>query len=69
MLEEELVLTQAVQHEMFRLTMLLQEFGVDEDVIQVDTNNTFHDEVMEDVIHHLWKVAGELVRPKNIPGA
>ena len=32
--------------------MLCQRLGEDQDVIQVHTDHSFHDEVMEDVIHH-----------------
>src|SRR5271163_657501 len=32
--------------------MLLNGLGEDQDVIKVHTNNTFRDQILEDVIHH-----------------
>ncbi|KAG5723895.1 hypothetical protein E4T56_gene9823 [Termitomyces sp. T112] len=41
-----------IQDETGDLTVFLQHFGVDEDVIEVHAHYTLHNEVLEDVIHH-----------------
>ena len=46
--------------------MFIQCLSEDEDIIEVDHHYTFRDEVFEDSVHHIWKVAGLLVKPKNI---
>ncbi|KAG5339228.1 hypothetical protein C0989_005142 [Termitomyces sp. Mn162] len=47
-----LVLAEAFQDNAHDLAMLLQGFGVDEDIVKIHANNTFHNQIMEDVIHH-----------------
>ncbi len=46
--------------------MLFLIFGEDQDVIKVNRHLPFRDQVMENVIHLYWKVAGKLVSLKNI---
>ncbi|KAG6892434.1 hypothetical protein C0993_003848, partial [Termitomyces sp. T159_Od127] len=54
-LEIELVLAKAFQDNMCDPAVLSKCFGVDEDVIKVDTHYTLCNEVLEDVIHHCLK--------------
>ncbi|KAG5350172.1 hypothetical protein C0989_012409 [Termitomyces sp. Mn162] len=51
-LEVELVLVEAFQDKMSDLTVFLQHFGVDEDVIEVYAHYTLCNEVLKDVVHH-----------------
>ncbi|KAG5348178.1 hypothetical protein C0989_010882, partial [Termitomyces sp. Mn162] len=48
----ELVLAEAFQDKTSDLTVFLQRFGVDENVIKVHTHYTLCNEVPEDVVHH-----------------
>ncbi|KAG5337138.1 hypothetical protein C0989_010565 [Termitomyces sp. Mn162] len=48
----ELVLAEAFQNEASDLTMFLQRFSIDEDVVKVHTHYTLCYKVPEDVIHH-----------------
>ena len=50
--EEEFVLLQDLQHPSDRLRVLFLCLGEDQDVVQIDHHNTFHYEVLEDVVHH-----------------
>ncbi|KAG5352296.1 hypothetical protein C0989_002898 [Termitomyces sp. Mn162] len=53
--EVELVLVEAFQDKASNPTVLLQHFGVDEDVVEVYTHYVLHKEVPEDVVHHSLK--------------
>ncbi|KAG5333120.1 hypothetical protein C0989_006273, partial [Termitomyces sp. Mn162] len=50
-LEVELVLAEAFQDKMGDLTVFLQHFSVDEDVIKVYAYYTLHNKVLKDVVH------------------
>ncbi|KAG5342016.1 hypothetical protein C0989_005696 [Termitomyces sp. Mn162] len=51
-LEVELVLAEAFQDKVSDLTVFLQHFGIDEDVVKVYTHYALCYEVLEDVVHH-----------------
>ncbi|KAG5340928.1 hypothetical protein C0989_012551 [Termitomyces sp. Mn162] len=59
-LEVELVLAEALQDKASDLTVFLQHFGIDEDVIKVYTHYALCYEVLEDVIHHGLKGGGAI---------
>jgi len=46
--------------------MLLHRLHEDEDVIQVDADYTLGDQILDISFIMVWKVAGLLVRPKNM---
>jgi hypothetical protein len=50
--EEKLVFTKSFEDELCDATMLFDGFCEDEDVIEVDTDNAFHDKILENVVHH-----------------
>jgi len=52
MSEIEFVLSESFQYQMGDLVMLFHCLCKDEDVIQVDTDHTLGDEILENVIHH-----------------
>jgi len=52
MLEIEFVLLELFQYQLCHSVMLFHRLCEDEDVVQVDTDHTFGDKVLEDVIHH-----------------
>ena len=52
MVEVQLVLSESFEHQVCHLVMLFHRFHKGEDVVQVDTDYTFRDEVLEDIIHH-----------------
>jgi len=52
MSQEELVFTESLQDQMCNVTVLLHGFSVDEDVIKVHTDHSFHNKVLKDLIHH-----------------
>src|SRR5277367_4336490 len=51
-LEEKLVLPKTFQNQARDATMFLKGFGEYQDVIQVHTNHSFGNQVLEDVVHH-----------------
>jgi len=50
--EVELMLLQQLQNAAGDLPVLFKGFREDEDVVQIDHNHAFRDEVLEDVVHH-----------------
>jgi hypothetical protein len=46
------VFTKSFEYQSGDLSMLLDGFHKDEDVVKVNADNTFHNEVLKDVIHH-----------------
>ena len=50
--EVELVLTQAFQHNLRDTPMFFERLGEDQDVVDVHADDTFHDEVLEYLVHH-----------------
>ena len=52
MAEVQLVLSESSEHQACHPVMFFHCFYEDEDVIQVNTDYTFRDEVLEDIIHH-----------------
>ncbi|KDQ24151.1 hypothetical protein PLEOSDRAFT_1020914, partial [Pleurotus ostreatus PC15] len=50
--EEELVPLEDLQDPLENPTMLFARFGVDQDVVQIDNNHTFRNELPEQVVHH-----------------
>jgi hypothetical protein len=52
MAEVQLVLLESFEHQACHPVMLFHCFCEDEDVIQVDTDYAFRDEVLEDIVHH-----------------
>ncbi|KAG5718648.1 hypothetical protein E4T56_gene16671 [Termitomyces sp. T112] len=50
--EVELVLAEMFQDEAGGVAVFFQHFGVDENVVEIYTHYTFHNEVLEDVVHH-----------------
>jgi hypothetical protein len=52
MSEIEFVLSELFQHQVWHSVMLFHSFCEDQDVVQVHTDHTFCDEILEDIIHH-----------------
>ncbi|KDQ25396.1 hypothetical protein PLEOSDRAFT_1045877, partial [Pleurotus ostreatus PC15] len=50
--EEELVLLEDLQDTPEEPAMLFARLGVDQNVIQIDNDHTFHNELPEEVVHH-----------------
>ncbi|KAG5337720.1 hypothetical protein C0989_009014 [Termitomyces sp. Mn162] len=61
----ELVLAEVFQDEVSDPTVLLQHFGVDDNVIKVYAHYTLHNEVPEDVIHHGLEGGGAVGESKE----
>ena len=55
MLEKQLMLAEASEHQASDTPVLLKGLGEDEDIVKVDDHNPLHDEIMKDVIHHRLK--------------
>ncbi|KAG5350317.1 hypothetical protein C0989_011629 [Termitomyces sp. Mn162] len=64
-LEVELVLVEVLQDETSDLTVFLQCFGVDENVVEVHAHYTLCDEVPEDVVHHGLEGGGAIGESKE----
>jgi hypothetical protein len=45
--------------------MLFDGFHEDEDVVKIDTDNAFHDEVLENVVHHGLEGGGGVSESKK----
>jgi len=56
----------SLQDQTCNVTVLLHSFSVDENVIEVHTDHSFHNEVLKISFIIVWKVEGLFVRPKNI---
>jgi len=52
MSQEELVFMESLQDQMCNAMVLLNGFSIDEDVIEVHTDHSFHNKVLKDHIHH-----------------
>jgi hypothetical protein len=52
MLEEKLVFVKSCKDKLCDAMMLVNGFCEDEDVIKVDTDDAFHDKILENVVHH-----------------
>ena len=52
MAEVQLVLSESFEHQSCHPVMLFHRFCEDENVVQVDADYTFGDEVLEDIVHH-----------------
>jgi len=55
MLQEELVFVELLQDQTCNVMVLLHGFSVDEDVIEVHADHSFHNRVLKDLIHHCLK--------------
>jgi len=64
-MEVELVLLQQLQNAAVDLPMLFKGFCEDEDVVQVDHDHAFRDEVLEDVVHHRLEGGGTVREPEE----
>ena len=60
------MLSEHVQDSGYDLLIMFDRVSVYHDIVHVDCHISFINEVLEDVIHHGWKVARLLVRPKNM---
>jgi hypothetical protein len=65
-LEEKLVFMKSFKDESCDAMMLFNGFCEDEDVIEVDADNTFHDEVLENVVHYSLEGGGRVSESKKI---
>jgi hypothetical protein len=65
MLEEKLVFVKSFKDESCDVMMLFHGLCEDEDVVKVDTDNSFHDEVLENVIHHGLEGGGRVSESKK----
>jgi len=52
MSQEEIVFAESLQDQMCNAMVLLHGFSVDEDVVEVHADHSFHNEVLKDLIHH-----------------
>jgi len=52
MSQEKIVFAKSLQDQTCNATVLLHSLSVDEDVIEVYTDHSFHNEVLKDLIHH-----------------
>jgi hypothetical protein len=59
-LQEELVLSELFQNQSCNALMHFDALREDEDVIKVYTNHAFHDEVLENVVHHHLEGGGRI---------
>ena len=66
MLQEELVFMKSLQDQMCNATVLLHGFSVDEDVVKVHADHSFHNKVLKDLIHHYLEGRRTVCKPKNI---
>jgi hypothetical protein len=61
MVEEEFVFTKSFKNQSGNMLVFLHALHEDEDVIEVNADDSFHDEVLEDVVHHSleggWRVS------------
>src|SRR6266508_4220810 len=57
-MEVELMLLQQLQNAAGDLPVLFKGLREDEDVVQIDHDHTFRDEVLEDVVHHCLEGGG-----------
>jgi hypothetical protein len=60
MSKEELVLSKSLQNQSHDALMLFDALREDEDVVEVHTNHAFHDEVLENVVHHHLEGGGRI---------
>jgi hypothetical protein len=60
MVEEEFVFTKLFEDQLGDASMLLDGLRGDEDVVEVNTDGSFHDEVLEDVVHHCLEGGGRV---------
>jgi hypothetical protein len=60
MAEEEFVFTKSFKDQSSDVSMLLDGLRKDEDVVEVNTDDSFHDEVLEDVVHHSLEGGGRV---------
>ncbi|KAF8229522.1 hypothetical protein L208DRAFT_1286079, partial [Tricholoma matsutake] len=52
MSQKQLVHTKALQDKARNVPMFVNQFHKDEDVIQVDTDHSLHNEILKNVVHH-----------------
>ncbi|KAF8230462.1 hypothetical protein L208DRAFT_1281945 [Tricholoma matsutake] len=52
MLQKQLVCTKVLQDKAHNVLMFINQFHKDEDVIQVDTDHSFHNEILKNIVHH-----------------
>jgi hypothetical protein len=52
MTKVQLVLTKLFKNDSCDSLMFRNGFHVDEDIVKVDADNTFHNQILEDVVHH-----------------
>src|SRR6266487_589354 len=50
---------------MSNLTMFLKGFGEDENIVEINADDTFHDQVLEDLIHHGLEGSGTVSQTKE----
>jgi hypothetical protein len=63
--QEELVLSQLLQNQSCNAPMFFDALCEDEDVVEVYTNHAFHDEVLENVVHHCLEGGGRVSESKK----
>jgi hypothetical protein len=63
--EEKLVFMKSFKDESCDATMLFNGFCENEDVIEVETDDTFHDEVLENVVHYGLEGGGGVSESKK----
>jgi len=66
--EVELMLLQQLQNTAGDLPVLFKGLHEDEDVVQIDHNHAFRDEVLEDVIHHCLEGGGTVRKAEHDKG-
>jgi hypothetical protein len=57
-LDEKLVFMKSCKDKSCDVMMLVDGFHEDEDVIEVDTDDAFHNKILEDVVHHRLECGG-----------
>jgi hypothetical protein len=60
MTEEEFMFAKSFEDQSGNTSMLLNGLREDEDVVEVNTDDSFHDKVLEDVIHHSLEGGGRI---------
>jgi hypothetical protein len=65
MSQEELVLLESLQNQSCNSPMFFDALCEDEDVVEVHANHAFHDEVLENVVHHRLEGRGRISESKK----
>jgi hypothetical protein len=59
-IQEEFVLAKSFQYQLCDAAMLCNVLCENKDVVEIHANDTFHDEILEDVIHHCLEGGGRV---------